>query len=91
MNVLITGNNGFINKNLKMARKLKDLILLSLKASERSINCGKKAKIVHLAGENRQNKTKANAAYKKICKFCSEKMSLIIFSSSPFKNRQSIQ
>ncbi len=94
MNVLITGSNGFIGKNLKISlEKLKrfNIIDFNREHSEEDLLIAvKKAEIiVHLAGENRPENNEAfeetnHMLTKKICKFCSEKdtKTHIIFSSS---------
>ena len=94
MNILITGSNGFIGKNLKLRlEKLKrfNIIEFNREHSEEDLLIAvKKAEIiVHLAGENRPENKEAfeeinHKLTKKICKFCGEKKSKthIIFSSS---------
>ena len=94
MNLLITGSNGFIGKNLKIClEKLKkfNIIELNREHSEEDLLIAvKKAEIIiHLAGENRSKNSEAfkeinHILTKKICKFCSEKdtKTHIIFSSS---------
>ena len=83
MNVLITGSNGFIGKNLKIRlEKLKrfNIIEFNREHSEKDLLIAvKKAEIiVHLAGENRPENKEAfeeinHKLTKKICKFCGEK------------------
>lgn len=94
MNVLITGSNGFIGKNLKVRlEKLKRFNIIGFNREHTEddlLNAIKKAEIIiHLAGENRPESDEAfeeinHKLTKKICNICSEKdtKTHIIFSSS---------
>ena len=94
MNILITGSNGFIGKNLKIRlEKIKKFNIIDFNRENSEDDLFKAVleaeTIIHLAGENRPKSIEAfdeanHMLTKKLCKFCKEKdtKTHIIFSSS---------